>query len=49
MTTEAAVELPKHSAYDHAIDFKDGTIPPWGPIYPLKETELEELWKWLKR
>ena len=28
MTTEVSVELPKHSAYDHAIDFKDNTIPP---------------------
>ena len=49
MTTEAALELPKHSAYDHAIDFKDRTIPPWGPIYPLNEMELEELRKWLKK
>ena len=43
MTTEAVPELPKHSAYYHAIDFKDGTTPPWGPIYPLNEMELEEL------
>ena len=28
MTTEASLELPKHSAYDHAIDFKDGSTPP---------------------
>ena len=43
MTTEASLELPKHTAYDYAIDFKKNTIPPWGPIYPLNETELEEL------
>ena len=48
MTTEACLELPKHSAYDHAIDFEDGSTPPWGPIYPLNETELEELRMWLK-
>ena len=48
-TTEASLELPIYSAYDYAIDFKDGSIPPWGPIYPLNETELEDLRKWLKK
>ena len=43
MTAEMAVVLPEHSVYDHAIDLKDGTTPPWGPIYPLNETELKEL------
>ena len=43
MPTEASLELPKHSDYDHAIDFKDNTTPPWGAVYPLNETELEEL------
>ena len=47
MTTEASLELPQQSAYDHAIDFKDRSTPPWGAIYPLYETELEELQKWL--
>ena len=49
MTMEASLELPKHSAYDHAIDFKDNTTPVWGPIYPRNETELEELCQWLKK
>ena len=43
MTSEASLELPIHSSYDHTIDFKDGSIPPYGPIYPLNETELKEL------
>ena len=34
MTAEMAVVLPEHSAYDHAIDPKDGTTPPWGPTFP---------------
>ena len=34
MTAEMAAILPEHSVYDHAIDLKDGTTPPWGPIYP---------------
>ena len=32
MTTEASLEFPKHSAYKHTIDFKDGSIQPWGTI-----------------
>ena len=43
MTSEAASVLPEHSPYDHSIEFKEGTTPPWGPIYALNETELEEL------
>ena len=49
MTAEMAAVLPENSVYDHAIDLKDGQTPPWGPIYPLNETELEELRNWLKR
>ena len=49
MSTEASLEIPKHTAYDYAIDFKDETKAPWGPIYPHNETELEELRKWLKK
>jgi len=49
MTTEAASVLPEHGVYDHAIDLKEGGTPPWGPIYPLNEMELDELRKWLKK
>ena len=49
MTAEMAEVLPEHSTYDHAIDLKEGTTPPWGPIYPLNETEVEELRNWLKK
>jgi hypothetical protein len=37
-----------HDTYDHAIDLKDGEQPPWGPMYPLNETELQALWEYLK-
>ena len=40
MTTEASIEFPRHMMYDHAIDFKERITPPWGPIYPVNETEL---------
>ena len=49
ITAEMAEVLPEHSAYDHAIDLKEGTTPPWGPIYLLNETELEEHRNWLKK
>ena len=49
ITAEMAEVLPEHLAYDHAIDLKEGTTPPWGPIYVLNETELEELRNWLKK
>ena len=40
MISEAAMVLPKHGPYDHAIDLKEGTTPLWGPIYALNEMEL---------
>ena len=49
MTTEAASVLPKPGLYNHAIELKEGSTPPWGPIYALNEAELEELRKWLKK
>jgi len=48
MGQEAANALPEHRSYDHRIDLKEDKIPPWGPIYPLSETELQALWEWLK-
>ena len=49
MTSEAAMVLPGHTPYDHMIELKEGSVPPWGPIYTLNELELEELRNWLKR
>jgi hypothetical protein len=40
-------KLPNHKPYNHAIDLKDGKQPPWGPMYPLNETELQALWDYL--
>jgi len=41
MGKEAADALPKHSSYDHEIPLKEGEKPPWGPIYPVSEVDLE--------
>jgi hypothetical protein len=45
---ELADKLPDHKPYDYAIDLEDGEQLPWGPIYPLNETELQVLWDYLK-
>lgn len=39
--------LPARKATDHAIDLIGGESPPHGPIYPLSQTELAELRKYL--
>jgi hypothetical protein len=48
LSKEASDALPEHRSYDCKIDFKDGEVPPWGPIYPLSEIELQTLREWLK-
>jgi hypothetical protein len=45
---ELTDKLPDYKPYDHVIDLKDGEQPPWGPMYPLNETELHALWDYLK-
>ena len=40
--------LPPHRTYDHQIILKEGKSPPFGPIYNLSQTELDELAKYLK-
>ena len=39
--------LPEHSKYDHKIELKPSTVPPFGPIYPLSESELRVLRKYV--
>jgi len=47
MSKEAADQLLEHRTYDCKINLKEGTVPPWGPIYPLSEIELQTLREWL--
>jgi hypothetical protein len=35
--------LPDHTEYDHRIELIEGSVPPFGPIYPLSEKELQTL------
>ena len=39
--------LLEHSKYDHKMELEPGTTPPFGPIYPLSESELSVLRKYL--
>ena len=39
--------LPEHGKYDHKIELEPGTMPSFGPIYPLSESELRVLRKYL--
>ena len=48
MGKEMADALPEHRPYDCKIELKEGSTAPWGPIYPLSETELQALREWLK-
>ncbi|KAG5723902.1 hypothetical protein E4T56_gene9787 [Termitomyces sp. T112] len=36
----SAKELPLHHSYDHKIDLKEGTSPPFGKIYNMSEIKL---------
>ena len=47
-SAEAAAIPAKHSASDHRIDLEEGKTPPFGPIYPLAEKELEILRDYLE-
>lgn len=38
-------KLPEHRPYDVDIEFKEGKIPPFGPLYWLTETERQVLAK----
>jgi hypothetical protein len=39
--------LPSQKSTNHAIDLKDGEVPPYGLIYPLSQTELAELRRYI--
>jgi len=38
-----------HRMFNHPIDLKPDTQPPWSPIYPLSEKQLEALQEYLAK
>lgn len=45
---QGADTLPPHRQYDLSINLEPNTTPPYGPLYPLSETELTTLSEWLE-
>ena len=41
--------LPQHHPYDCRIDQKEGTQPPFDPIYNLSKNELAALWEYVDK
>jgi hypothetical protein len=41
--------LAPRRTFDHAIELKEGAVPPWGPIYPMSAYQLKELDAYLKK
>jgi hypothetical protein len=41
--------LPDHTEYDYRIELVEGTVPPFWPIYPLSEKELQTLREYLRK
>ena len=44
---EGPTALPARRPWDHKIKLLPGKEPPWGPLYALSETQLQEQRKWL--
>jgi hypothetical protein len=41
--------LPNHTEYDHKIQLVEGAQPPFGPVHPLSERELQALREYLRK
>ena len=46
--TRACTPAP-HQPYDLKIELEEGTSPPFGPIYPLSQSELKSLQEFLDK
>ena len=40
---EVSEKMPSRLMFDHAIDLKEGSEPPWGPVYPMSQYQLNTL------
>jgi len=40
---EVSEKMPLRQTFDHAIDLKEGSEPPWGPVYPMSQYQLNTL------
>ncbi|KAF4446785.1 RNA-directed DNA polymerase (Reverse transcriptase), partial [Fusarium austroafricanum] len=47
-SAEKSSNIPEPKTTDHNIELEEGKSPPFGPIYPLSQAELKELWEYLE-
>jgi len=40
---EASEKMPARWIFNHVIDLKEGSEPPWGPVYPIPQYQLNTL------
>jgi len=40
---EVSEKMPPRWTFDHAIDLKQGSEPPWGPVYPMSQYQFNTL------
>jgi len=40
---EALEKMPLRGTFDHTINLKEGSEPPWGPVYPMLQYQLNTL------
>jgi len=40
---EGSEKMARGRTFDHAIDFKEGSEPPWEPVYPMSQYQLNTL------
>jgi hypothetical protein len=48
-STEKSDNLPEHSGFDHHINLRPGTKPPFGLLYPCWESELKTIREFLNK
>jgi hypothetical protein len=48
-STAKSDKLPEYSGFDHHINLQPGTKPPFGPLYPCSESELNTLREFLNK
>jgi hypothetical protein len=49
LSEEEINRLPDPTEYDHRMELVEGAVPPFGPLYPLSERELQALREYLRK
>jgi hypothetical protein len=49
LSTDKSEQVPEHGSHDHHINLVPGTKPPFGPLYPCSDSELNILKEFLNK